>query len=414
MNILLVSLDNSEKARIGGKHIHQELLKIGWERAGHSVDTVYPKGKTLWIRKAFRRLLRILKICDPFKNFYASVNDNRKQIEKGIADALRKKNYQFISVQDVLAAVTVKSAFQKVDKKIPVIMTLHGYFSRESVNYGNFSSDEQQRIMDFGMGLEKEASEFVDGIITVDTRIKQYVLTHFRYQKPIQMICNAIDDTRFFPVDSKTQLDLRKKINLVNDRKILLVARRLVKKNGVLYAVEAIKILKDSGFLLEMPLKLLIVGRGPEQKSIQTFIQNNGLSNWVEMVGIVPHRLIDSYYKSADIILMPSTLSDDIEEATSLSMLEGLACGKPVIASAIGGLKEVICDRVNGLLVEDKNPAAIADSIAKVLRDESFRTRIEKNAYLYAKNNCGYFEHSLKFLDFFEEISRKKGSNLRH
>ena len=403
MNILLVSVDNSKEIQIGGKHIHQELLQRGWEKAGHTVDTVYPKKGPLWL-SFLRKLSGRLRMWNSSEYFCAHVNDIRLQLEKGIAKALVSKDYQFISVQDVVAAVAAKSVFHGCEKRLPVIMTLHGYFSRESVNYGFYGSEDQHRLMDFGMGLEREASEFVDGIVTVDTRIKQYMLDNFQCQQSIRVFFNAIDDERFFPVDLETKRSLRNELNLENDQKILLVARRLVNKNGVIYAAEAIKILKESGFLLEIPLKLLIVGHGPEQKFLESWIQDNGMSEWVSMVGMVPHRLIDSYYKSADIILMPSIRSDDVEEATSLSMLEGLICGKTVIASAIGGLKEVIHDGEYGLLVGDKDPAAIAAAITKVLLDETFRIRIEGNAYLYAKQNFGYYEHALRFLDFFDEL----------
>ncbi|NQU88024.1 MAG: glycosyltransferase family 4 protein [Mariniphaga sp.] len=403
MKILLVSFDNSEKAKIGGKHIHQELIKRGWEEGGHSVDIIYPKGNKRLLKKILRKSLQIIKIINPLNYYYYSVTEDRISLESSIRNNLLTLKYDFVSVQDVVAAVAVKNIFDELKIKTPVLLTLHGYFSRESVNYGNFDSAEQTKILNFGMQIEKTAIQFVNGIVTVDTRIKEYVIATFDYQKPIKMICNAIDDSRFFKVDSDTKAMLRSKINLRNEQTILLVARRLVKKNGVIYAAEAIKVLKDSGFLLGRNIKLLIVGRGPEQKEIEEFIINNNLDEWIDVVGIVKHSFIDSYYKSADIILMPSILSDDIEEATSLSMLEGLACGKTVIASAIGGLKEVITDGVNGILVKDKNPTEIADSIKKVILSDKFLFEIEKNAQEYAEKNCKYSQHSDKFLDFVIE-----------
>jgi glycosyltransferase involved in cell wall biosynthesis len=225
------------------------------------------------------------------------------------------------------------------------------------------------------------------------------------------MICNAIDNTRFFPVDTFQKSAIRKQIDLNDNENILLVARRLVKKNGVNYAAEAMKILKDRGLVEKYCLKLLIVGRGPEQNEIENYISLHDLSFCIKVVGIIEHKLIDSYYKSADIILMPSTLSDDIEEATSLSMLEGLACGKIVIASAIGGLKEVIKNSSNGILVDDKSPDQIAESVKKVLTDLVFREKIEKIAYEYATLNCGYLTHSQKFIHFYLHNFSKINSN---
>lgn len=401
MNILLVSLDNSQNAKIGGKHIHQELLKRGWLESNNSVDMIYPQG-TFWLfKRIIRKILQILKLLNEFQYLKNSIMSDKYEIEKNVEKALLNNKYDFISAQDVLAAIAIKKILVKLDLKTPVILTLHGYFARESVNYGNYGEVDQVKVLDFVLNIEKEAIDFVNGIVTVDTRIKEYVLENFNFKGPIEMICNAIDNSRFFPVDSSLKNLIKTQLNLSINDNILLVARRLVKKNGVNYAVESMKILKEGGFADKLKLKLLIVGRGPEQSEIENYIRSNDLSACVKVVGIVEHNLIDSYYKSADIILMPSTLSNDIEEATSLSMLEGLACGKPVIASAIGGLKEVITNNSNGILVQDKRPDQIAESIIRVLTDLSFRDQIEKTAYEYATNNCGYFSHSQKFIHFF-------------
>lgn len=408
MNILLVSLDNSENAKIGGKHIHQELLKRGWIESNNEVDIIYPKGLFWIIKKIIRKILQIVKILNPYQHLKFSILSDKYEIEKSVKYAVFKNKYDFISVQDVLAAIAVKNILIKHEISIPVILTLHGYFARETVNYGNFSKSEEEKVLKFILNIENEAINFVDGIVTVDTRIKEYVLDNFNFKGPIQMICNAIDNSRFFPVQTFQKNAIKKQINLNENDNILLVARRLVKKNGVNYAVEAMKILRDIGLVDNLKLKLLIVGRGPEQNDIEDYIRLHDLSRCINVVGIIEHKLIDSYYKSADIILMPSTLSDDVEEATSLSMLEGLACGKIVIASSVGGLKEVITNNSNGILVDDKSPDQIAESVKQVLTDLNFREEIEKTAYEYAKSNCGYLLHSNKFLQFyFENFSNK-------
>lgn len=402
MNILLVSFDNSENAKIGGKHIHQELLKRGWIESNNVVEMIYPKG-TYWILKRLvRKSLQLTKLINAFQYLKYSILGDKYEIEKAVEKALSKSKYDFISVQDVLAAIAVKKILIKYKLSTPVILTLHGYFARESVNYGNYSKDDQEKVLDFVLNIEKEAIDFVNGIVTVDTRIKEYVIDNFDFKGPLEMICNAIDNSRFFPVDHESKILIKDKLKLSRKDNILLVARRLVKKNGVIFAVEAMKLLRDGGHTEKLNLKLLIVGRGPEQNEIENYIRLHDLSSSVKVVGIVEHNQIDLYYKSADIILMPSTLSNDIEEATSLSMLEGLACGKSVIASAIGGLKEVITNNSNGILVEDKSPDQIAESIIKVLTDSIFRDKIEKTAFEYASNNCGYLSHSQKFIQFFQ------------
>ena len=169
MNILIVSLDNSNNAKIGGKHIHQELLMRGWLESGNNVDIVYPKGMLWLIKKVFRKAFQLIKFISPFKYFYYAVSDDKRVIKKIILNELKTKKYNFISVQDVVAALAVKEVFLNQNISIPVILTLHGYFSRESVNYGNFSKIDQEKVYNFAFNIEKEAIEFVKGIVTVDT-----------------------------------------------------------------------------------------------------------------------------------------------------------------------------------------------------------------------------------------------------
>ena len=94
--------------------------------------------------------------------------------------------------------------------------------------------------------------------------------------------------------------------------------RRLVPKNGVEYAIDAIKRISSS------KIKLLIVGDGPLMAEL---IKKSNDDDRIQLLGPVSYQEIDEYYKLSDIILIPSITSNNIQEATSL-MLEGMACGK--------------------------------------------------------------------------------------
>ncbi|HLC16849.1 MAG TPA: glycosyltransferase [Thermodesulfovibrionia bacterium] len=151
-----------------------------------------------------------------------------------------------------------------------------------------------------------------------------------------------------------------------------------------------------------------MAGDGPEVKTLQRYCLDNDLSHNVIFLGTVHHERIDMYYKMADIVLLPSTRSDNIEEATSLAMLEGMICKKVVIATAIGGLKEIIKDNKNGLLIEDKNSQQIAEAIEKVYHNKNFYESLSTNAYNYALNNHGYISHAQKFIEFYSQLIEKR------
>jgi glycosyltransferase involved in cell wall biosynthesis len=402
MNILLVSLDNSKEVKFGGKHIHQELLEIAWNKRGYHVTTVYPENNSIpfTIFRFKNKIFRALKLKNKADLFVESIEFKIKELSQKIKLLLNTRKYDYISVQDVVSAIAVKRVLDQLNKDIPVILTLHGYFAREALNYGYFEEREKEEVYKFAYSMEKKATDVVSGIITVDTRIKQYVLEEFNFRKPITVIYNAIDDRRFKPVSNKEKEQLRDYLGIRKDKKILLVARRLVKKNGVIYALKAINELIQKG---QKDIFLCIVGAGPEFENLKNFVEQNNLEEYVKFFGSISHSEVDKFYKSADIVLMPSTKSDDVEEATSLSMLEGMACGKVVIASAIGGLKEVIRNGINGILVEDKNYKGISDRINELIENNDLYQIIASNAFRYAQEKHGFISHANAILEFYTQ-----------
>jgi len=121
-------------------------------------------------------------------------------------------------------------------------------------------------------------------------------------------------------------------------------------------------------------------------------------------LGAIPHDCVKALYESAKIIIIPSVPSNNVEEATSLSALEGMACGKVVVASGIGGLKELICDGQNGFLIEPGNDVVLADIMEKVIQMNSAEYRkIGMAARAEIEKEYGYKAHAKKLLSIFGE-----------
>lgn len=402
MKILLVSMDDSKKIKIGGKHIHQELLEKGWKANGYYVDYAYPNMSPIndIKKRAINKLLIFTKIGGKDEVFKNHISQSIDLLVNLILAKFKKVDYDFISAQDIVAAIAAKKAIDLLSKKTPIYLTLHGYFSRESINYGYFSSQESINVLNYSMDLEKLALSFSNGIITVDSRIKNYIIDEFNYSNKYQVVFNAIDNERFTRVSEYEMKSLREELGLPKEKFLLLVGRRLVKKNGVIYAVEAMKILVEQGI---DNCYLCIIGEGPEHNALTGYINENNLTDYVKVCGAIPHEKVDKYYKSADVILMPSIKSDNIEEATSLSMLEGMACGKVVIASAIGGMKEVITHLDNGILVEEKDAKQISENVIMLVNNKVLLEKISNSAFEYAHKHHSYISHAKVIADFFEK-----------
>lgn len=391
MNILIVSMANSKRAKVGGKHVHQELLQKGWAESGHTVVTAFPRPKSLF-RRGFGKIRNIVSARSNYQIFTAGLENTERDLCNRVIAAARAMNFDCISTQDSLSTVAAARAMEKLRQRVKIVMTLHGYFTREEINYQYFG-DDTERFRALGMELERKASRSADRIIAVDSRIRDYMRGELQYQGPIDVLFNAIDDCRFFPVNAKEKGRIRRDLGIDAECVLLLVARRLVKKNGVIHALEGFRELSADG---DDRYVLCLVGDGPERRNLMQYVSAEGLSDKVLPRGNVSHDDVDVYYKAADIILLPSIRSDDVEEATSLSMLEGMACGKPVIASAIGGLREIIRDRENGFLVPEKAPGEIASAVRAVMSDAGLYERIGSAAAAFVKEKHGYLAHARK------------------
>ncbi len=177
----------------------------------------------------------------------------------------------------------------------------------------------------------------------------------------IKTILNGVDPRIFNPDIAPAEFN--------KDAPIIFTARRLVKKNGVKYLIEAL-----SYVLKEKDCHLLIAGDGPERAELESLGERLGVSEHVTFLGLVSHEQIPPYLALADIVVIPSII-----EASSLFMLEAMAMGKPVIATETGGIPEVMGPD-NGILVSPANAREIAEKIL-LLYDPAVREKLGENAY---------------------------------
>ncbi|PMQ01796.1 MAG: glycosyl transferase [Dictyoglomus sp. NZ13-RE01] len=375
MRVALASVDNPYIIKSGGKHVHLYLLEKGLQYNGVYVDTYYyVPSKIAFITKIFKRFrnkyYQFKSAIDKMIKFYEKINFN---------------SYEIVNAHDVISAVGIKGN---------IILTLHGYFARETINYGNYNEKEKTKIFDYAMEIEKLALKKAKAIIKVDSRLRDYVINSFNIpENRIFVIYNSIDTENFKPINEQKKKELRMRKGIPPDKCVILIPRRYVKKNGVVFAAKALRLMDDNDLLM------IFIGRGPERENI---INELGSDKRAIVLDAVPHEQIVEYYQLADIILVPSVISDDIEEATSLSMLEGMACGKVVICSNIGGMREVVKNGQTGILVPQKSPEDIAKAIRDIKRNSELRVEIGYNARKYVEENHGYISHAKKFIQIYK------------
>jgi glycosyltransferase involved in cell wall biosynthesis len=244
--------------------------------------------------------------------------------------------------------------------KMPYVVTGHGG-DVTSLNKGIFKALKRRCLKNaYGVtAVSKPLMQVLDGIYPCE---KSAV---------ISMGC----DTKKFGIE------YRKENYFGQDgKKVILFAGRLAEKKGVCYLIEAMR--NISGAML------VIAGDGPLRgelkKQAGQVSGETGAS--IVFLGAKTHEQLREIYASADLFAMPSiTAKDGDKEGFGLVMLEAMASGLPVVASRSGGIPDLINDSENGLLVPEKDSAALADAINIVLKDKNIYSKIQKGAVNTAK-----------------------------
>ncbi len=152
--------------------------------------------------------------------------------------------------------------------------------------------------------------------------------------------------------------------NLEEDTKLLFVGR-LDERKGLKYLLEALPLV-----LRKYPVRLRIVGKGILEQEIKQQCQELKLDKVIDFLGFVSKEELANEYASCNIFVLPAIVdSKGDTEGLGIVMIEALAHEKPVIASAVGGIVDVIQSGVTGLLVNEKDPQVLAQSIIELIAD---------------------------------------------
>ena len=157
-----------------------------------------------------------------------------------------------------------------------------------------------------------------------------------------------------------------------SENKEIIFVGRLVTRKGVKYLIEAFHKVCRS-----IPHDLVIVGNGPERGRLEELATNLGLTDRVRFTGTISDDALNQYYASCSFLVLPAVFDEKGDtEGLGVVLLEAMSCGKPVIASEVGGITDIVVDGENGLLVPPGDPNALAVAIRKLAKDRKLRREL--------------------------------------
>ncbi len=179
--------------------------------------------------------------------------------------------------------------------------------------------------------------------------------------KKLKVTWNGVDVEKFNPENTS---DFKKEIGIAEDKPLVLFLGNLVRQKGVHYLLRAKK-------FMEQPAFLAIVGGGPLLQDLKGMTEYENIKD-VHFTGA--RYDIDKIIPAAELLVLPS-----LSESFGIALLEAMASGKPVVATSVGGIPELVSEDV-GILIEPRNPVALAEAMDLILENKDLREKMGEKA----------------------------------
>lgn len=246
---------------------------------------------------------------------------------------------------------------------IPVVYEVRAFWEDAAVDHG--TSKEWGMRYRLTRGLETHAFKRVDAVTTICEGLRRDIVARGIPEQKVTVIPNAVDIERF-SVGGTGDATLKQQLGLIGHRIIGFI--------GSFYAYEGLDLLLQAfpTILKTAPdARLLLVGGGPQDDNLKHLAAELGIQGKVVFTGRVPHDQVQRYYDLVDILAYPRHSMRLTELVTPLKPLEAMAQGRLLVASDVGGHKELIQDGKTGILFKAEDPLALASAVLQLLAEES-------------------------------------------
>jgi glycosyltransferase involved in cell wall biosynthesis len=163
-------------------------------------------------------------------------------------------------------------------------------------------------------------------------------------------------------------------------RPLILFVGRLVERKGLKYLIEAMKVVRE-----KTDARLVIVGDGGERAALESRVRELGLQGSVTLTGFIASEQKEQYLRESRVFVLPAVrdAKGDVEGLGTV-LLEAMMLRKPVIASASGGITDIVKHEQTGLLVKERDVPGLAAAIVRLLTDSNLSRRLAEQGYRYA------------------------------
>ncbi len=236
-----------------------------------------------------------------------------------------------------------------------------------------------QGLVKWGIGLRNKLLVKADAFISMYSEMSTELLEHGVDPGKMEVIPQSVHVERYTPATAEEKAALRETLGLPVDHKIAVYTGRIVSYKGVPVLLRVWQELRQT----HPDVTLVICGSGGVdiyacEEEMHQFVADNDLGDVVRFAGAVTN--VDEYLKASDLFVLPTE-----NDAFPLCLLEAMACALPIVTTPVGGLKDVIQNDRNGLVMTPGSEVELKACLVKILDDDEWGRRLGAAAYADAQ-----------------------------
>lgn len=286
---------------------------------------------------------------------------------------------------------------------LPVVYEIRAFWEDAAVDHGTCKEDDLRYRLTRKM--ETHVVRQADAVTTICEGLKNDLINRGFPESKFTVIGNAVNVEQFEVI---TEQDKIKNADLAET--LELAGCDVLGFLGSFYAYEGLDLAIDAmpAILAKNPnARLLLVGGGPQEQNLKQQVTLLGIEGKVIFTGRVPHSEVGKYYSLVDLLVYPRKAMRLTELVTPLKPLEAMAQGKPVIASDVGGHKELIIDNETGFLFQAGNVEQLSLRIIELLSDKQQLQSVLVNGRNYVENIRNWKNSVSNYVPLYQRLINK-------
>ena len=282
---------------------------------------------------------------------------------------------------------------------LPVVYEVRGFWedtwlSRHPNGTALASSELYRRNRD----LETRCMLAADLVVTLGEAMREEIVARGVPAEKVLIVPNAVSEEFLQPLPDATAL--RAELGIAPNEHVVGEVSTLVPHEGIGTLLEATRLLRERG----LPVRVLIVGDGPERPALQRQAADLGLGEVAIFTGRVPAAKVREFHALLDVFVVPRTPDRVCQLVTPLKPVEAMASGLCVVTSDVRALAEIIKPDVTGALTIPQDPVALADSLELLVCSPDIRRKLGDNAREWVARDRTWVHNAARYRDAYARL----------